>query len=198
MFFPASQAIGRLSTGQCLVNCRSSLPLSLSRVKILYRLLNPKARCYAASKPVSRPKAHTGRTTSTRKPKAAAAPKAKTSARKSSATVGKPVAKKKAKRPKTKAKAKAKIKVKPKPRKKPLTEEGKAKLAAKKRISDVKALKELALKPPSPGQANAWLAYHVEKSKGRKGPLDAVRQRALSVEFINLSTEQREVSTMFI
>lgn len=198
MLFSVSQARGRLTILQCLANCRPSLPLRLRRVETVQSLLIPIERCYATSKPVSRPKAHTGRTTSTRKPKAAAAPKpaAKTKAttKKSTTAAKKSAPKKAAAKPKTKSKAKAKPKRKRAGRK-GLTEAQKSKVVAKKKVSDLKALKETALKPPTGKPATAYLVYYVEKAQ-TKASTETIPTLAKTAgaEFKNLSTERREVS----
>ncbi|KAL8794483.1 MAG: hypothetical protein Q9195_002956 [Heterodermia aff. obscurata] len=140
---------------------------------------------------VSRPKAHTGRATSTRKPKDAAGPKkaTKTAAKTSTVTAKKPKTRAK---PRTRSKSTSKTKTRAKPKRKPkkkgrkvLTEKQKADVAAKKKRSDLKALKELALKPPTEKPSTAWLVFVVEKSKGSPS-------KTLSAEYRNLSTEDRE------
>ena len=196
MLFPVSQAISRLTNVQCLANCRSFLPLRLGRVKIFQSLPIPIERCYATSKPVSRPKAHTGRTTSTRKPKAAAAPKpaikTRAPAKKSTTTAKKPATKKAVRRPKRRTKAKAKPKPKKKV-KKVLTEKQKAGVIAKKKRSDLKALKEIALTVPAGKPATAWIVFFTEHVKQKTDTIPKTAQTA-SAEYKNLSTERREVS----
>ena len=211
MLAPTSLAIGRLTSQQCLAHCRSSLPLSLQRVAILYRLSAPIARQYA-TQPVSRPKAHTGRATSTRKPRAAAKPTeaAATTSKASSSkakpkTAGKPKAKPKAKtkaksKGKTKATRKTKAKAKPKKKtRKPLTDKQKTAAAAKKTKDEVKALKAKLLKPPHRLPAIAYQVLLLEHSKGTKGLVGGATGMAkeMSAQYKALSTEQREVSLCF-
>lgn len=206
MLFPSRQALAWLKGTQCITNCRYFLPLNPGRVKVLYSLPTPIARCYATDRPVSRPKAHTGRTTSTRKPKPAAAPETATTtvARKTTATKKKPVAKKtgpgkpksKAK-PKTKTKTKTKTKAKPKPKKKVkkvLTEKQEATVAAKKKRSDVKALKEIALTPPKLKPYTAYQVVFAEHNQNRTAPASKNVASASSDAYKSLSTERREVS----
>lgn len=187
------QAIGWLRSTQYLANCRSTPSFNLGRVGVLYSLPSPIARCYATDRPVSRPKAHTGRSTSTRKPKAPAAPKkaTKTAAKKVTKTVKKPAAKKTVKKPKAKTKTKAKPKTKKRVRK-VLTEKQKAEVVTKKKRSDLQALKELALKPPHSKPATAYLVFHQEHSKGQSG-LVSTLTKAAAMGYRNLSTERREV-----
>lgn len=197
MFVSASQAFGRLTNVQCIANCRSTLPLRLGRVKLVRSLPVPIERCYATSTPVSRPKAHTGRTTSTRKPRAAAAPKVasktKAPSKKTPSTAKKPRAKKAAVKPKTKAKAKAKPKPKKKVRK-PLTEKQLSLATAKKKRSDLKALKEIALAIPHGKPYTAWTVFFAEQVKGKSVGAQNIAKDA-SAEYRNLSTERREVSS---
>lgn len=190
MILARRQVIGWLRGPQSLTNCQSCLPLNFRRVGILADLPLPIARCYATGRAVSRPKAHTGRPASTRKPKVAAAPKkaTKSAAKKSAVTAKKPKTRAK---PRTKSTSKSKIKAKPKPKpkkkvRKVLTEKQKAVVAAKKKRSDLKALKELALKPPTDKPSTAWVVFLTENQKG-------TISKTLGTEYRNLSTERREV-----
>ena len=198
MFLSAGQALGRLTNIQCIANCHSTLPLRLGRVKLVRSLPIPTERCYATSAPVSRPKAHTGRTTSTRKPRAAAAPKpaGKTKApskkTKTTTTTKKPRRKKAAAKSKTKARTKAKPKPKKKVRK-PLTEKQLSLAAAKKKRSDLKALKEIALAIPHGKPSTAWSVFFAEQVKGKSVAVQNLAKDA-SAGYRNLSTERREVS----
>ena len=195
MLLAGRQVIGWLRSTQSLTNCQSCWPLKFRRVAILADL--PIARCYATNRPVSRPKAHTGRPTSTRKVKDAATPKkaTKTAAKTSTATAKKPRLTKKPKaQAKTRTKSKSKTKRKAKPKAKPkkkvrkvLTEQQKADVAAKKKRSDLKALKELALKPPAAKPSTAWAMIVAQRPGGNISA-------ALATEYRNLSTEDREVS----
>ncbi|KAG7006729.1 caffeine-induced death protein cid2 [Physcia stellaris] len=156
------------------------------------------------SKPVSRPKAHTGRTTSTRKPKPAIAPETATTKapRKTTATKKKPVAKKtglgkpksKAKT-KTKRKTKTKAKAKPKPKKKVkkvLSEKQVATVAAKKKRSDLKALKEIALTPPKLKPFTAYQVVFAEDNQKRTAPVSRNAGLATGDGYKSLSPERRE------
>ena len=197
MLASASQAFGRLSSIQPIANCRSTLPLRLGRVKLVRSLPIPAERCYANSTPVSRPKAHTGRTTSTRKPRAAAAPKVasktKAPSKKTTSTVKKPTARKAAAKPKSKTRTKAKARPKKKV-KKPLTEKQLSLAAAKKKRSDLKALKEIALPIPGGKPATAWTVFFAEQLKGKSVVARNLAKDA-GAEYRNLSTERREVSS---
>ena len=162
------------------------------------------SRTYA-TRPVSRPKAHTGRTTSTRKTpttsatKAAKVPKAKTTTPKAL-----PKAKSKAKpraraKPKTKSKtkskkkAKAKSKAKPKPKKrKVLTEKQKEQKAIRAQRDKIAELKETALTPPHGTPWTAWTVFVDEMTKRENlGVIKAVKEA--SPKFKQLSPEQLEV-----
>ena len=206
MLFPSRQALAWLKGTQCITNCRYFLPLNPGRVKALYSLPTPIIRCYATDRPVSRPKAHTGRTTSTRKPKPAIAPETATTKapRKTTATKKKPVAKKtglgkpksKAKT-KTKRKTKTKAKAKPKPKKKVkkvLTEEQAVKVAANKKRSDLKALKEIALTPPKLKPFTAYQVVFAEDNQKRTVPVSRNAGLATGDGYKSLSPERREVS----
>lgn len=191
MLLKGRQVLGWLRSTQPLTNCHSCLPLKFRRVGILADPLPLIARCYATDKPVSRPKAHTGRPTSTRKPKDAAVPKKATKTAAKTAKKPKTKAKSRIKpRSKTKKKTKKKTKAKPKSKpKKKLTEQQKADVAAKKKRSDLKALKELAMQPPTLKPKSVWLVMLAEKSGGSPS-------KNVSAEYHNLSTEDREVSRL--
>ncbi|KAL9636623.1 MAG: hypothetical protein Q9164_002702 [Protoblastenia rupestris] len=194
MILEGGCSIARLPqlSAQCFGNRRTLLTSNLDRVRALYNLLasandaqsglNSRTstsipyRTYA-TRPVSRPKAHTGRTTSsTRKaPTTSATKAAKKPAIKKTTAKSVPKAKSKAK-PTTKAKPKAgkKAKAKPKPRKKAqakpkpkrkrvvLTEKGKARKAAKDKIRTLKQLTVTALSPPGNTPNTAWKVYSTE------------------------------------
>jgi outer membrane biosynthesis protein TonB len=218
MITPTSLAFGRLATQHCLSHCPRSLPLTIQRVVILYNLTTPIVRHYATT-PVSRPKAHTGRTTSTRKPRAAAKPTGSTStsseagpsktkprtrekakAKPKSKPKAKSKAKPKTKQVKSKAKSKAKrgTKAKPKPKRKtrkPLTDHQKTLAAAKKTRDENKALNEKALTLPKGLPSTAYQVLLVEKSKGTKGLVGGAPAMAkeVSAQYKALSVEQREV-----
>ncbi|MCJ1223602.1 hypothetical protein MMC12_000245 [Toensbergia leucococca] len=171
-------------------------------------------RRHNATKAVSRPKAHTGRTTTSprkakttsttgtttskndtgteevvvEKAKPKAKPKAKSKAKPKKATGTEEVVVEKAKpKAKPKAKSKAKRKAKPKPKRKPkkkLTEEQKGKL-------EIKRLKEIALINPKELPATAFMVLSQEHLKDSKKPLGG-QVREAAAEYRDLSVELRE------
>jgi len=209
MIAPTTLAFGRLASQKCLAHCRSSLPLTIQRVAIVYNLATPIVRQYATEH-VSRPKAHTGRTTSTRKPRATAKPAGSTSVSSEAGpsttkprTRGKAIAKPKSTtKAKSKAKSKAKpkaTKAKPKPKRKtrkPLTDRQKTAAAARKAREETKALKEKALTAPKGLPSTAYQVLLVEKSRGTRGLVGGAPAMAkeASAQYKSLSVEQREVS----
>jgi hypothetical protein len=182
-------------------------------------LLTSIIRTYATAKPVSRPKAHTGRTTTaarkaptTSKTKAAkkpavkktapkAIPKTKSTAKPRATLTAKPRAKSTAK-PKAKPKAKPRIKpkptsakkakAKPKPKRQKLT-------PVEKRDNLIKELKKAALKPPHGTSSTAWTVFNGETVKSKSGELKAGRGafaqtiKDAAAGFKNLSPERLEV-----
>lgn len=219
MIFRGSRAFGRLSqlTLPCIENRRiAPLPWSSERVLAFYStslargqsdsrlrssLIAPIAhRAYATAKPVSRPKAHTGRTTTS--PRKKADPKKavpKTSAAKKPA-VAKGKAARKPTKPKPKPKPKAKSK---KPKAKPnarkvLTDVQKAELVAAKKTAKEKLtlqkLKELALTPPKGLRSTAWMVVHRE-AISETVPATNIAQtaKAAAIKYKNLTPEQLEV-----
>ena len=154
-----------------------------------------------AQRAVSRPKAHTGRTTT-------AARKAPTTSRTTAAK--KPAPKKKTPKaiPKTKSKAKPRIKPKPKPAKK---KKAKAKAKPKPKVKKPKVLTEgekialkkrqlkaTALKPPNGAPHTAWTVFLKEKVKTTGGgtKLGGVAKEA-SADYKQLTPEQVEVCLAF-
>ena len=213
MIFRGSRALGRLSqsTLPCLESRRIRLlQWSSERVPAFYStgLLRQDAnskngcslivpvirRAYATERPVSRPKAHTGRTTTS--PRKKAAPKA--AATKKPAAPKKPTKSKP--KPKARPKTKAKAKPKPKPRRRVLTDQQKAKRIATKENLDIKKLKELALAPPTQLPSTAWLVViqqTVKDGDAGKG-LDARKRlggsaKAAAAKYKSLSPEELEV-----
>ena len=158
-----------------------------------------------AQRAVSRPKAHTGRTSAAARkaPTTSKTKAAKKPAPKKTTPKAVPKAKSKAKprikpKPKPAKKKRAKAKPKPKPKvkkpKKVLTDA--QKLALKKR-----QLKETALKPPVGVAHSAWTVFVQEKVKstdltGGKGNL-ANLARGASLEYKQLTPEQVEVCLAF-
>ena len=159
-----------------------------------------------AQKAVSRPKAHTGRTTT-------AARKAPTTSK--TAAAKKPAPKKKTPKavPKTKSKAKPRIKPKPKPAKKKRAKakpKPKPKVKAKKPKKVLteaqklaltkKKLKATALNPPHAVGSTAWKVFFNEKLKtSGAGGKDSFTKLAAgaSAEYKQLTPEQVEVCLAF-
>ena len=197
MLLPGQLVIRGLTSQQCLASCRS---LNLRRVAILSSLSTSIARQYATNgqrtvkRPVSRPKAHTGRTTTTKKSRAA--PKATEAG--PSAGVASSSKTRNAKRSKAKPKAKSKAKTKARPKKRtrrPLTEKQKTAAADKKKRDELKTLKEKALKPPTNLPSTAFQVLLVELAGRSKGTAIAAISKNAGAEYKALSTERREVST---
>lgn len=157
-----------------------------------------------ANKAVSRPKAHTGRTTSAPRKKAAtrtatksaAQPKRKKAPAKAKRRSGTGTkSRSKAGRPRktTRAKPKAKSRTK-----KPLSEATKSRLEKKKKAAEVRQLKQRALSPPS-GSArgnNTWTAFLTEqKGTGDLAVGGSITERIapLRAKYRALSPAQREV-----
>ncbi|KAL2051932.1 hypothetical protein ABVK25_007847 [Lepraria finkii] len=153
MIFQGGRAIGRLPqlSIQCLGGRRAALSSSnVERVAALHNafqtqyifdlalkhsLATPNFRRTYADQPVSRPKAHTGRTTT-------AARKAPTTSKTKAAK--KPASKTKAPKAKPKAKSKAKPRIKPKPAKKAKAKPKRKVLAeAQKSAATIKSLRSL-------------------------------------------------------
>lgn len=180
---------------------RESLPIYADRVSVSFNTLY--GRCYItpishrsyADKPVSRPKAHTGRATTAPSKRARTA--TKVAAKKKSTRAKKPAAKKKAKStPRRKTKSKAKPKRRPEiKRGKVLTKEQKEKLAAKKARQKIKDNKIKALETPKNEPESVWTAIVAEVSDEPamaklKFP-DRVRES--SARYKALTPERREV-----
>ncbi|KAL6717837.1 hypothetical protein ACLMJK_003922 [Lecanora helva] len=143
-----------------------------------------------ATKPVSRPKAHTGRTTA--KPRKAPTTSKTKAAKKPAAKKTSPKAKPKAKstakpRSKPKRKAAKKTKAKPKPKRKVLTE-------AEKNARTIRDLKATALKPPTGVPGSAWQVLLTEKQRDKQSPERGFNERvkSASAEFKGLSPERLE------
>ena len=233
MIFQAGRSVIRLpqSTLQRLGNGRTGLSSSwVERVPALYnvaqsqhypdlilksRLIAPILRRTYAQRAVSRPKAHTGRTTTaarkaptTSKTKAAkkpapekttpkAVPKAKSKAKPRITPKPKP-----AKKEKAKAKAKAKAKPKPKPKPKPekpkkvLTEAQESALTTKQLKATTKQLKATALNRPHKTPSSAWNVYLAEKmraGRGATGNSFAGLSKEAGSEYRQLTPEKVEV-----
>ena len=166
-------------------------------------LITPILRRSYAQRAVSRPKAHTGRTTTAARkaPTTSKTTAAKKPAPKKTTPKAVPKAKSKAKprikpkpKPAKKKKAKAKPKPKPKKPKKVLTE-------AQKSASTKKQLKATALKPPHRVASTTWSVYLAEKvrgadSAGARRDVTAL-SKAASAEYKQLTPEQLEVRLAF-
>ena len=157
-----------------------------------------------AQRAVSRPKAHTGRTTT-------AARKAPTTSKTTAAK--KPAPKRTTPKavPGAKSKAKPRIKAKPKPAKKkrakakpkpkPKAKKPKKVLTQEQTLAKTKSeLKKTALKPPHARPPTAWQVFFQEKVKtvppGGKGKIGSAATEA-SVEYKQLTPEQVEVCLAF-
>ena len=165
-----------------------------SNLVLRYRSSTPSLRRTYAERAVSRPKAHTGRTTT-------AATKAPTTSKTKAAK--KPTTQKKTPKavPKAKSTAKPRIKAKPKPAKKakakakPKRKVKKPKVLtdAQKSASLIRKLRVTALKPPSIA-STTWLVFLKEKLEARDQSLrtGSVARNA-SAEYKQLTAEQVEV-----
>ena len=142
-------------------------------------------RAYA-SKPVSRPKAHTGRTT-------AAARKAPTTSKTKAAK--KPAPRTKAAKARPKAKPKAKPKVVKKPKAKPKGRKPKALSESQKKAAIIRSLKATALVPPKALPATAWTVFASDAVKDGGATIGNRESMAkLSQEFKQFTPERLEVS----
>lgn len=160
-----------------------------------------------ATKPASRPKAHTGRTTSKPRKKATTTTKpaaSKTSSSKTSSTVKakpgpkpgskntKPKSLRKARttakaKPKTRAKSKAKPKVRVK---KVLTAEQVAKASSKKERARITELKGQSLTPPKLLPATAYLVVNAELAKASHG----IKSKEAAAKYKSFTPEELEVN----
>ena len=170
-----------------------------------YKLRTPVLGRAYAQRAVSRPKAHTGRsTTAARKvPTTSKTKAAKKPAPKKTKQKAVPKAKSKAKpRIKPKPKPAKKKKAKPKPKPKPKVKKPKKVLTeAQKKALTIKKLKVKALKSPHVPVVSAWLALLNEKHKATvRGDLTGTFgdiSREASVEYKNLTPEGLEVCLVF-
>lgn len=139
--------------------------------------ITPLYRRTYATKPVSRPKAHTGRTTSAPRKKAATqtrtkavAPATRKKAPSSAKAKRKPSTKAKSRAKKAPPKRKSRAKPKAKPRtRKPLSDTAKLRLSKRKNAATIKELKERALSPPQQKGKGAWQAYYSEQMAALRG-----------------------------
>ena len=224
------------SSPSCAFKTRvESLPFKFGRVSASYSTdpslssllaqetvnsIKPNPQRTYATKPVSRPKAHTGRTTSSPRKNAKATTTVttvvidgvdaegststgnrakRTGLTKSKAKAG-PTAKPKAKpKAKTKAKAKAKPKTKPKikPKIKPKTRAGalgkpRAKKALTKEQQDKKQIRDLKTTALKPPKRHPSSAYHVLVAEVAKES-HIMNSRAASIKYKELLPEELEV-----
>ena len=223
MIFHGGRSVVRLPqlNLQHLRNCRTALSSSrFERVPALYNvsqsqrfsdlfpkctLSTPSLRRTYAQRAVSRPKAHTGRTTTAARkaPTTSKTKAAKKPAPKKTTPKAVPKAKSKAKprikaKPKPAKKKRAKAKAKPKPKaKKPrkvLTE-------AQKSASKTKQLKDTALKIPHKAPATKWQVLLQEKLTAADSTVVngkfGVLVKEASAEYKQLTPEQVEVFLAF-
>ena len=220
MIFRSGQSVVRLpkSTLQWLSNRRTGLSSScVERVPALYNvfqpqhdsnlktrssLITPVLRRTYAQRAVSRPKAHTGRTTTaaSKAPTTSKTKAAKKPAPKKTTPKAVPKAKSKAKpriKPKPKpAKKRAKAKAKPKPKKSKLKKPKKVLTDAQKSALIKKQLKATALSPPHGVASTTWQVFTSERMRPDN---DAVKinlgglMKKASADYKELTPEQLEV-----
>lgn len=217
MIFQGGRSVARLGA-ECLGSRRTVVTFSRSERRPVLNILlssssNAKYRSTPeylsplrsqsyADQPVSRPKAHTGRTSATqrRAPTTSATKAAKKPAPKRTAPKAIPNAKSNAKPTlKPKPKPRKKAKAKPKPRRKVLTDKQKTAQAAKQRREKVKDLKEKArLNAPKPLPSSAWVVFSVERTKAHVGGTNGKKLTEVikesAAQYRAMTPEQLEVS----
>ena len=160
----------------------SSIGIALARLRAANRwssasVTSPLCRRTYANTAVSRPKAHTGRTTRAPRKKAATRTRTKSAAQPKRKKASAPKKRRSGTRAKSRSKAgrprktsRAKPKAKRRTRK-PLSENAKQRLASQKRIAEVKRLKERALSPPTSSTRgnNTWIAFLAEQRRELRG-----------------------------
>ena len=188
---------------QCFGGRRATLNISnIERVAALYNasrsngvaalLTNPSliapiaVRTYT-DRPVSRPKAHTGRTT-------AAARKAPTTSKTKAAKEPATRTKTAKAKPASKSKVKPKRKPKPKPAKK--VRKPKALTEEQKKEKRIKDLKVKALSAPHGLPATAWVVFAAEKTREKRNESLAQSVKAASAQYKALTPEQLEVRSL--
>lgn len=155
-----------------------------------FGIIIPIFRRAYASKPVSRPKAHTGRTTT-------AARKAPTTSKTKAAK--KPAPRTKAAKARPKAKSKAKPKAAKKPKAKPKGRKPKALSEAQKEAAIIRRLKTIALAPPKGLPATAWTVFASDVVKEGGATIGNRESMAkLSQEFKQFTPERLEVKYVTI
>ena len=220
MIFHSGRSVARLRV-QCLGSCRTLVTFSSAeRAPALYKLNSPSnktaisarpdflstviRRAYA-DRPVSRPKAHTGRTTTAarRAPTTSATKAAKKPAPKKTTPKaipkGRSTANAKSKsKSKSKSKPKkAKAKPKRKPTKKVLSDKQKAAKTLRDQRTKTKELKEVALlDSPKATPSTAWTVFITERNKTRSKDTKTTEVfKEATGPFRNLTPEQLEVSS---
>lgn len=165
----------------------------------------PLCRRTYATTPVSRPKAHTGRTTSAPRKKAATQTRTKAvaqSTRKKAPSSGNAKRKSSTRAktrpkapPKKKPRAKPKAKPKAKPRtRKPVSDAGKLRLAKQKKAAATKLLKERALSPPSQKGGDAWQVFYKEQLTAMRGTIGLGESGRLGDSTIAIAAKYRALS----
>jgi len=150
-----------------------------------------------ATRPASRPKAHTGRTTKSTRVRKTKEAGAETDVEVTVKAV-KPKAKPKEKTATPKSKAKPKVKAKPKPKpkvrakpkaKEPVTEKAKAAATALKQRAHIRELRKIALSPPLRKPSTAFTVLCDEVAK----ETHALPGKEASIKYKNMTTEEHEV-----
>lgn len=200
---------GHKLTAANLERVAGSIGIALARLRVgsgwAGTSVTPLCRRMYANTAVSRPKAHTGRTTSAPKRKAATRSTTKSArqpqrkkapqAKRRSRTAAK--SRRKAPRARTKSRAKPKGRSRAK---KPLSEATKIRLAKKKDFAAIRQLKERALSPPGPAHAvrNPWVVFLAEQREALRQAGDhagtlAEFTKAMRARYKELSPAQLEV-----
>lgn len=229
MIFRNSHGIGRLSqlTFNSLGRHRhellpyqqervaESIGIALARLRggngCIQVCVTPLCRRTYATRPVSRPKAHTGRTTSAPRQKAASGTQARAKAPSTGAkapsagkakgrTRAKAKTRAKALPKKRKSRAKARAKSTPRPRKR-LSETQKLRKAKQKKSADIIELKKRALSPPAELPQHAWTNFLGDQFRTRQSDNEYVGgqsglggfSKVVGMRWRALSPAQREV-----
>lgn len=191
----------------------SSIGIALARLRAANSWANatvtsPLCRRTYANRAVSRPKAHTGRTTSAPRKKAATRTRTKSAAQPKRKKASAPKKRRSATRAKSRSKARRPRKTsraKPKAKrrtKKPLSKTATQNLANRKRIDEVKRLKERALSPPTSTErgSNSWVAFLAEQRRELRESGNPLLNRpvsefaqAMKAKYLALSPAQLEV-----
>ena len=201
---PTALSSSRVERVPALYNVSQSQ--HFSNLVLQYKLNTPAFRRTYAQRAVSRPKAHTGRTTTAARkaPTTSKTKAAKKPAPKKTTPKALPKAKSKAKpriKPKPKPAKKKKAKAKPKPKLKRPGRPKKALTEAEKSALKKRELKKTALKPPHGVPSTAWQAFLFEKSHAPGSVVGSTGIGGLtknaSAEYKQLTPEQVEVCLDF-